>query len=276
MKEEILQLYPTPSREVALKGLYLGENLRIHSEKLERAFVYSNFITSLDGRIAIPQPSGEGLMVPDQIANDRDWRLFQELAVQADILITSGRYLRDYVEGRAQEILRVHEDSAFDDLRAWREQQGMSPFPDLAVISASLNFPTPDLLTWGERSVVVITTSSSDTERRRAMEEKVGNVIIAGDTTVEGKALVDGLSQLGYKTVYSTSGPKVLHLLLKAGVLDRVYLTFVHRFLGGSPFSSIVEGELLEPAQDFRLRAAYFDPHALDGSGQLLTAYERT
>jgi riboflavin biosynthesis pyrimidine reductase len=151
----------------------------------------------------------------------------------------------------------------------------MPPFPDLAVISGSLNFPLPDLLTWGERSVVVVTTSSSDSERRRAMEEKVGNVIIAGDTTVEGKAFVDGLSQLGYKTVYSTSGPKVLHLLLKAGVLDRLYLTFAHRFLGGSPFSSIVEGELLEPAQDFRLRAAYLDPHALDDSGQLLTTFDR-
>ena len=275
MEEDILQLYPAPNREIPLKGLYLRENLRTESEMLGRAFVYSNFITSLDGRIAIPHPSGEGLMVPDQVANDRDWRLFQELAVQADILITSGRYLRDYVEGRAQEILRVHEDPAFDDLREWREQQGMPPFPDLAVISGSLNFPLPDLLTWGERSVIVVTTSSSDSERRRAMEEKVGNVIIAGDTTVEGKAFVDGLSQLGYKTVYSTSGPKVLHLLLKAGVLDRLYLSFAHRFLGGSPFSSIVEGELLEPAQGFRLRAAYLDPHALDGSGQLLTAYER-
>lgn len=275
MEEDILQLYPAPNREIPLKGLYLREDLRTESEMLGRAFVYSNFITSLDGRIAIPHPSGEGLMVPDQIANDRDWRLFQELAVQADILITSGRYLRDYVEGRAQEILRVHEDPAFDDLREWREQQGMPPFPDLAVISASLNFPLPDLLTWGERSVVVVTTSSSDPERRRAMEEKVGNVIIAGDATVEGKAFVDGLSELGYKTVYSTSGPKVLHLLLKAGVLDRLFLTFAHRFLGGSPFSSIVEGELLEPAQDFRLRAAYLDPHALDASGQLLTTYDR-
>ena len=275
MEKDILQLYPAPNREIPLKGLYLREDLRTESEMLGRAFVYSNFITSLDGRIAIPHPSGEGLMVPEQIANDRDWRLFQELAVQADILITSGRYLRDYVEGRAQEILRVHEDPAFDDLREWREQQGMPPFPDLAVISGSLNFPLPDLLTWGERSVVVVTTSSSDSERRRAMEEKVGNVIIAGDTTVEGKAFVDGLSELGYKTVYSTSGPKVLHLLLKAGVLDRLYLTFAHRFLGGSPFSSIVEGELLEPAQDFRLRAAYLDPHALDASGQLLTTYDR-
>lgn len=275
MDENVLQLYPAPTREVPLKGVYLGEGLRAQSEKLGKAFVYSNFITSLDGRIAIPHPSGTGMTVPDQIANDRDWRLFQELAVQADIIITSGRYLRDYIEGRAQEILRVYEDPAFADLREWREQQDMPPFPDLAVISGSLDFPLPDLLTWGDRSVVVVTTQNADPERLDAMREQVANVIIAGEQSVEGKPLVDGLTKLGYKTVYSTSGPKVLHLLLKDGVLNRLYLTFAHRFLGGTPFSSIVEGDLLEPAQDFLLRAVYLDPHALDGSGQLLTSYER-
>jgi riboflavin biosynthesis pyrimidine reductase len=107
------------------------------------------------------------------------------------------------------------------------------------------------------------------------MQEKVTNVIIAGEQSVEGKPLVDALTKLGYKTVYNTTGPKVLHLLLKDGVLDRLYLTFAHRMLGGSPFSSIVEGELLDPALNFRLRSVCLDPHALDGSGQLLTAYER-
>jgi riboflavin biosynthesis pyrimidine reductase len=255
--------------------VYLEEDLQAQSEKLGKALVYSNFITSLDGRIAIPHPSGTGMTVPDQIANDRDWRLFQELAVQADIIITSGRYLRDYAEGRAQEILRVYEDPAFADLREWREQQDMPPFPDLAVISGSLDFPLPDLLTWGDRSIVVVTTQNADPERLDAMREQVANVIIAGEQSVEGKPLVDSLTKLGYKTVYSTSGPKVLHLLLKDGVLDRLYLTFAHRFLGGTPFSSIVEGDLLEPAQDFQLRSVYLDPHALGGSGQLLTAYER-
>lgn len=275
MDENVLKLYPAPTREVPLKGVYLEEDLQAQSEKLGKALVYSNFITSLDGRIAIPHPSGTGMTVPDQIANDRDWRLFQELAVQADIIITSGRYLRDYAEGRAQEILRVYEDPAFADLREWREQQDMPPFPDLAVISGSLDFPLPDLLTWGDRSIVVVTTQNADPERLDAMREQVANVIIAGEQSVEGKPLVDSLTKLGYKTVYSTSGPKVLHLLLKDGVLDRLYLTFAHRFLGGTPFSSIVEGDLLEPAQDFQLRSVYLDPHALGGSGQLLTAYER-
>ena len=275
MEENILQLYPATGREVALEGLYLGEDLRALSDELGRAVVYTNFITSLDGRIAIPHPSGKGMTVPKQTANERDWRLFQELAVQADVLITSGRYLRDYVEGRAQEILRVYDDPSFSDLREWREQQDMSTFPDLAVISGSLDFPIPDLLTSGDRSVVVVTTEKADPELLEKMRASVTNVIIAGEQRVEGKPLVDGLAKLGYKTIYNTTGPKVMHLLLKDGVLDRLYLTFAHRLLGGSPFSSIVEGHLLEPSKDFRLHALYFDPQALDGLGQLLTAYNR-
>jgi hypothetical protein len=102
----ITQLYPLPPTERPLKGTYLAHELRLYSQQSERAFVYSNFVTSLDGRIAIPHPSKPGLMVPKNTANDRDWRLFQELAAQADLIISTGRYLRDWAEGRAQEICR--------------------------------------------------------------------------------------------------------------------------------------------------------------------------
>jgi hypothetical protein len=66
-----------------------------------------------------------------------------------------------------------------------------------------------------------------------------------------------------------------LYLLLAGGVLNRLYLTHANRLLGGQPFSSIVEGELLVPAVDMRLNTIYFDPHALDGLGQLLVSYNR-
>ena len=36
-----------------------------------------DFITSLDGRIAIPHASRPVLTIPGQITNERDWRLFQ-------------------------------------------------------------------------------------------------------------------------------------------------------------------------------------------------------
>jgi riboflavin biosynthesis pyrimidine reductase len=275
MDKAILRLYPLPSQEVQLKGLYLGDNLRQYAHALDRAFVYSNFITSLDGRIAIAHPTKPGMVVPDQIANPRDWRLFQELAVQADVLITSGRYLRDYVDGRAQEILRVYDDPQLTDLKGWRNKNGLKPLPDLAVISGSLDFPIPEVLAQSDRSILVYTTSKADPQRRETMEAQMGRVIVAGEESVEGQYLITSLSDLGYRMVYSATGPRVLHLLLAAGMLDRLYLTRTNRMLGGDPFSSIVEGRFLDPPVDFELVSAHYDPHALDGLGQLLSAYQR-
>ena len=126
-----------------LAGLYLSHDVRRQAAAAARPFVYANFVTALDGRIAIPDEKQGGLKVPGSVANDRDWRLFQELAVQADVIITTGRYLRDYGAGKAQEIFRVHDDPAFADLAEWRRARGMSPQPDLAVVSRSLDFPIP-------------------------------------------------------------------------------------------------------------------------------------
>jgi riboflavin biosynthesis pyrimidine reductase len=273
--DTIVQLYPLPTGERPLKGTYLAHELRQYSEASGQAFVYGNFVTSLDGRIAIPHPTRPGMMVPKNTANDRDWRLFQELAAQADLIISTGRYLRDWADGRAQEILRV-DDPDFADLKAWRLARGLPPQPDIAVISASLEFPIPAVLTAGGRKVVVFTTANPDPARVSQIEAKAGQVIVAGEESVAGDRMVQHMTDLGYRTVYSAAGPRVLHLLLAGGVLDRLYLTQANRLLGGQPFSSIVEGDLLEPALGMRLHTVYFDPHGVDGLGQLFGSYAVT
>jgi riboflavin biosynthesis pyrimidine reductase len=83
------------------------------------------------------------------------------------------------------------------------------------------------------------------------------------------------MAGLGYRAIYSASGPKVLHLLLAAGVLDRLYLTLANRLLGGDPFSTIVDGPLLAPAAGMRLHTVYHDAAGLDGLGQLFLCYNR-
>lgn len=272
--ENITQLYPQPTQERPLKGTYLAHHLRKYSQASGKAFVYGNFVTSLDGRIAIPHPTREGLMVPQDTANERDWRLFQELAAQADLIISSGRYLRDWADGRAQEILRV-DDPEFADLKEWRLARGLPPQPDIAIISGSLRFPIPEVLTAGDRKVLVFTTANPDPERVKEIETKAGRVIVAGEKSVAGDQMVRHMRALGYSTVYSGAGPKILHLLLAGGVLDRLYLTHANRLLGGQPFASVVEGDLLEPAVGMRLNTVYFDRRGLDGLGQLFVSYNR-
>ncbi|MEI2691608.1 MAG: dihydrofolate reductase family protein [Anaerolineae bacterium] len=272
----VTQLFPLPAQQLPLHGLYLNHDMQRAAVELGRPLVYANFVASLDGRIAAPGPTGAGLAVPKQIANPRDWRLFQELAVQADVVISSGRYLRDYASGHAQEILRVYDDPRFADLAVWRAQQGLTPQPDMAIISASLDFPIPPALLADGRRVMIFTTEQADRQRVRDLEASAGQVIPVGEASVAGDRLVQALAGLGYRAIYSAAGPQVLHLLLAAGVLDRLYLTLASRLLGGDPFSTIVEGPLLAPAVDMRLHAAYFDSAGLDGLGQLSLSYDRS
>ena len=255
-------------------GTYLEHQLRDRQPKNGNAFVYANFVTSLDGRIAIQKPDNSRMTIPKNVANDRDWRLYQELAAQADLIISSGRYLRDWEAGNAQEILQV-DDPEFADLKAWRLSQGLSPQPDIAIISRSLRFPIPEVLTAGGRKVIVFTTADPDPERVKEIEMKAGRVIVAGEKSVSGRQMVQQMSELGYQTVYSAAGPKVLHLLLVDDVLDRLYLTITHRLLGGKHFSSILKGELLPKAVDMTLNSVYLDPHGLEGLGQLFVSLDR-
>ena len=287
MNNFVTQLYPSPAIEhinepqFYLEGEegrgvdkrpfpthYLSHNIRKH----DGMFVYANFISSIDGRIAIPHPTRDGLTVPTSITNDRDWRLFQELAAQADIVISSGRYLRDYADGRAQEILQI-DDPRFADLRDWRVQQGLPPQPDIAIISNSLNFPIPDLLTAGGRKVLLFTTANPDRARVAEIEAHGGQLFIAGKDMVDGKIMMEQLSAQGYRFVYSAAGPQILHLLLASKMLNRLYLSHANKLLGGRPFSTIVDGDLFPDGVDLTLYSLYFDPLVLAGNGQLFSAY---
>ncbi len=273
MDQNIVQLYPTPSQEHQLEGLYLAHDLRQYG-KSDNPYVYSNFITSLDGRIAVQRPDGDGLMVPKNTSNPRDWRLYQELAAQSDVIISSGRYLREWAKGRAQEILQI-DDPKFADLREWRKTRGLPLYPDIAIVSSSLNFPIPDVLKKGGRKVVFFTTENPNPKRVKEIEAQAGQVVVAGENRVEGAPLIQKMSELGYKTIYSGAGPRVMHLLAKGKVLDRLYISYAHRLLGGMPFATLDEGTLLEPAIGLRLSSLYLDPSGLDSDGQLFAAYNR-
>ncbi len=275
MNDKILQLYPAPCREVSLRGLYLGHDLRAHAEGRDRVFVCANFVSSLDGRIAVPDSSGKGITLAEAITNPRDWRLFQELAVQTDVLITSGRYLRQYATGVKQEILQIYDDPQFEDLRNWRLNRALSPQPDLAVISSRLDFDVPPALLGGDRSLLIFTTKSADPDQIQRLKDQGAKILFAGEESVDGQELCAHMTELGYRTAYSGAGPKVLHLLASSSVLDRLYLTYANRLLGGEPYASILEGPLLDPPIDLQLNTLYFDPYGIEGSGQLFASYDR-
>lgn len=263
---------PEPTGPAPLLGLYL------HADLPDRGrcgpWVYSNYVTTLDGRISlVDQRTGvEG--VPDTIADPRDWRLFQELACRADVLIASGRYMRNLHAGTAQDVLPLGESEAFEDLRAWREAHGLSPQPDVAVVSASLDFSIPPVFIRQQRRIVVLTAGSPPPQRIQALEDTGARVIRvnAGDR-VSGAKAINCLGNLGYRRVYAVAGPQVLHTLVSDDALDTLFLTLRHRLVGGTG-SSILSGSALAPPMDLTMRWLYQDLTP-DAVGQCFSRFDR-
>lgn len=274
MQGDLLQLYPPPTDSLPLTRLYLDHPLHRIAE-LAEPLVYSNFVTSLDGRIALPRPDQESRGVPPAIGSARDWRLYQELAAQSDLLITSARYFRQFAEGEAQDNLPVGPSDAFADLRQWRLDQGFSAQPDVAIFSASLDIPISALQANSERQLHVLTGAKADPQRIEILRTAGVKVHIAGDnTSVDGARAIALLQGLGYRRIYAVAGPSVFYTLVRAGVLQRLYLTMAHRILGGKDFDTLAWGAELNPAPILKLLTLFYDAYAPDDAGQLLSCYE--
>jgi riboflavin biosynthesis pyrimidine reductase len=275
MGSKISRLFPSYEQALEHQGLYLKQDLRSQAESIDSAFVYANFIVSLDGRIAVPGLDGESTTLATQITNERDWRLFQELAVQSDVIITSGRYLREYTQGPKQELLQVYDDPKFEDLGDWRRAKGLSDYPAVTVVSRSLDFNVPTPLQEPGRDLLIFTSETANPERKRILASQGAQVIEAGEQDVDGSMLVSDLHKLGYKLIYSTAGPNILHMLLSGKVLTRLYLTIALRLLAGDEISTIAEGQLLKPPADFELKSLFLDPDGPGGTSQLYGTFDR-
>lgn len=274
MNPQVLELYPHAGNRRNLINLYLDQVIN-NCRDDDRPFIYSNYITSLDGRIALPG-KGRSHQVPEAIANPRDWRLFQELAAQADLLITSGRYFRQAAVSEAQSELPLGNSAAFDDLRAWRlQQEGLKPQPDIAIFSASLDIPAHGLDHYRDRQLYLFTGSAADSDRLEELSAMPHvQVIFCGKGTgVDGSLLRDQLAELGYQRIYAIAGPSVMHTLVNGDALDRLYLTTAHCLLGGTEFDTITSGAEFSPARVMPLRAMYLDTDAPEGVGQTIAVY---
>lgn len=278
MSQNIVRLYPLPSCERPLEGLYLGDVAgagRKPATDGAGTFVYTNFITSLDGRISQPEPRHGRRTVPPALANPRDWRLYAELAAQADVLLTTGAHLRAVAAGRHGDLLTLdHEVHA--DIRHWRREQGLPAQVPCAAVSGSLDIPASDLRTHHRGPVLVITGDVAATARAQALAQAGIEIVRAGaGLRLTGRAIIDALVERGYRRIYCIGGPRLLHALLEADVIDSIYLTLAQTILAGERYDTLTQGPPLDPPRGFDLRELYFDPYAPAHAGQLFACFDR-
>ena len=273
MRREVVQLFPPPARVRRLEGLYLDEHLPSPATGTQ-ALVYANFVTSLDGRIALADAGGTS-RVPEGLTNPRDWRLFQELQAHADCLVTHGGYLRALASGRLGNVMQVGFGDGSDEIARWRAKQGMTAQPAVAILSSSLDMPIPDSLAAHGQPVHVLTTAAAGRDRLSMLEETGFDVVVTGPGPwVRGRDAIEALAERGYRRLYLQTGPRMLDTALRDGMLSRLYLTISHRMTGGECFDTMLRGAVLGQAGVLSLRTLYLDEAADGECGQFFACFE--
>jgi riboflavin biosynthesis pyrimidine reductase len=271
---KIVELFPKPGAERPLDGTYMEQRI-IELGTREEPFVYANFVSSMDGRIAVAdRGTGESYLL-DDLTSGNDWRLFQELQAQASCLVTHGGYLRALAEGQFEDILQIGTTMHSLDIGEWRRKRGLTRQPAVAVASSSLDFPLAASLAEYDQPVHIFTGEDTPADRIRAWEDRGYPVRIAGSGgTVEGGPLVKALGELGYERLYLLTGPQMLETALRDRVLSRLYLTITHQVLGGEVFHTLVSGPVLGDTGRLKLRSMYYDPEAPKGTGQWFCCFD--
>ena len=274
MSAEIVELYPHTGKTRALDGTYLAHDLQALGT-LEQPFVYANFVSSLDGRIAVVEAdTGESYVLED-LTSGHDWRLFQELQAQADCMVTHGGYVRALAARKFQDILQVGLTKQALDIGRWRNAHGLTHQPAIAIVSRTLDFPIPPSLQQHEQPVHIITASGAPADRVALWREQGCEVVIAGPAaSVEGAPMIRALAERGYGRLYLLAGPQMLETVLRDGSLSRLYLTVTHQLIGGDMFHTLTTGPRLGRAGRLKLHTLYYDAAAPKGTGQWFASFD--
>lgn len=210
-------------------------------------WVRAMMVTTLDGAAAGHDGlSGSVSSAPDQL-------VFNAVRRHADAVLIGAGTLR------AEQYTPMKAKSAD---RERREADGQAPAPVIAVVSGSLNLPW-DLPVWDESTIrpLVITTTHAD-QGRLAKAREHADVVTVDDITPT--AIIDSLVERQLTRIVCEGGPRLLHELVAAELVDEADITVSPVFAGteASPTTPV-----LAQVATFRLA------HVLQGDGALMMRY---
>jgi len=275
---EVRQIEPV-EKLVELEGMYLNHNLQELAKRKGRPIVTTGYVTDINDVIAVKGVRG----APEKLKNPSDWRLFQELIAQSDIIITGTGYMSQFDESSQNVLTQFEEGGGFKDLGVWREQNGLKRSPDVAVVSRSLDFNIPKGVISTDRKVFVFTIYDMiDSDKAKKLREAGAKVIGAGEKGVDGKIMVGELGKKGYRVIKNTTGTRVLEILMP--VLDRLYIARVNRKITDdlSNATTVLEDQKIDDlsSKGFRVIERYVQDKVTTNDGfttsQEFLVYEKT
>ena len=268
MNKEIVCLYPDFGVTEPLQGLYLRRELRA-DRNASKPFVYANFLSSLDGRIALRNSQQEHYQLPATLKSEEDFRLFLELYAHADCIVTHGGYMRALAAGRLGNVLQIPQLPWTQYIHSWRKEQGLASAPDVVIVSGTLDFPWHDSLNEFQQNVHIVTGAKSNQECEQRWAQLGQKINVLGqELQVEAQTLIEFISMQGYRSVYLVAGPQLLQDMLVHKYLDRFFITMCHQLLGGNDFKSLIPSQQLAEEGNMQLHRLYMDSENSSMLGQ--------
>jgi len=229
-------LLPAP-----LRRLYGGDLL------LPERCLYANFVSSLDGVVAVPSVPGSNALIAG--GSDADRFVMGLLRAAADVVLIGSGTLHASPRGRWRpETVFPPTAAAYADLR---RELGYGRSPRVAVVSGSGSIPIdhPSL----DDGALVLTTEEGATRLADRLPSRAELAVLPGDTAVDLRAAVELLHARGHRRVLSESGPHVFGALVANGLVDELFLTVSPLLAGRSGALGLVEDvalltERTEPA----------------------------
>ena len=212
-----------------------------------RPFVFSNFVTSLDGVVSfdLPGQAQAGLI---SHSNDDDRYLLGLLRACADVVLVGAGTLRVEPEGRWTPE-GAYPDAAAD-FAELRRRIGKPAQPTTVFVTASgaLDLGAP---VFASTDPIVILTTPQGASR---LGSRTGpaRVEVIGAKAPTGRDIVAALARdPDRRTILTEGGPTLFGRLLRDGVIDEMFQTIAPQIAGRSreaPRLALVEGVTFTPA----------------------------
>jgi riboflavin biosynthesis pyrimidine reductase len=206
----------------------------------DNGYLRANFVASVDGAAALGGRVGA-------LTGPADQRLLVLLRSLCDVLLVGAETVRAEGYGPVRSL------PALADVRRAAGQQSAAR---LAVLTRNieLDLGSSAFVEAVERPIVV-TTEAADPARLREAE-KVADVLIAGERTVDLRLARTLLVELGLPRILSEGGPRLLAELYAADLVDELDLAISPMVTGGLE-SRITHGPALPVPHPVQLAAAF-------------------
>lgn len=210
--------------------------------------VYTNFVASLDGSVALPAIPRSNRLISD--ASDADRFVMGLLRAFADVVVVGSRTLHGSPNGTWSPAA-AHPDSAslFAELRVLR---GQTERPELAILTGSgaIDIRHPAL----SRRTMILTSKRGAATLRGRVPETVELTTLTAGTTIDPRVALRALQARGHRMILFEAGPHTFGAFAAAGLIDELFLTVSPLLTGGSAATRLSLVEAVEPGRDGLVR----------------------